>query len=169
MRKNPPFSAPGARASGHLARQFRRLGFSWVWFSFVSLILWVFISLCYFWALDMAPTYAVPGLFYSILNYDGPEKSVHENIMFFLIFYCRCMSFAEFQKADFAHSFYKTKLLFILIISLRTVLEFFGWMQLQHYSLLVSEYDQIWPADELREYWITKKIFRPMRYYLWSL
>ena len=42
MRKNPPFSAPGARASGHLARQFRRLGFSWVRYSFVSLILWVF-------------------------------------------------------------------------------------------------------------------------------
>ena len=34
----------------------------------------------------MAPTYAVPGLFYSILNYDGPEKSVHENIRCFFDF-----------------------------------------------------------------------------------
>ena len=71
------------------------------------------------------------------------------------------MSFAEFQRADFAHSFYKTKLLFILIVSLRTISEFFGWMQPQLYLLLVSEYDEIWPADELREYWISKKIFPP--------
>ena len=38
---------------------------------FVSLILWVFWHfhvLCYFWALDMAPTYAVPGLLQN--NYD---------------------------------------------------------------------------------------------------
>ena len=32
--KGPPFSAPEARASGHLARQFGRLGFSGVWYSF---------------------------------------------------------------------------------------------------------------------------------------
>ena len=38
---SPFFSAPGARASGHLARQFGCLGFSWVWYSF-CLILWVF-------------------------------------------------------------------------------------------------------------------------------
>ena len=42
-----------------LARQFRRLDF------FESLILKVFdtfMSFCYFRALDLAPTYAVPGL-----------------------------------------------------------------------------------------------------------
>ena len=41
----PPFSAPGTRASRHPARQFGRLGFSWVWyFEFFE----TFMSFCYF-------------------------------------------------------------------------------------------------------------------------
>ena len=56
-------NAKGPSFSGHLARQFRRLGFSWVWYSFCEFFD-TFMSFCYFWALDMAPTYAVPGLLY---------------------------------------------------------------------------------------------------------
>ena len=67
--KGSPFSAPGARAGGHLARQFGRFGF----FMSVILFLWIwhfeffdtFTSICYFWAFDMAPTYAFSGLFLS--------------------------------------------------------------------------------------------------------
>ena len=69
----PPFSAPGARANGHLGAPVRSFGF------FVSLILFLcvryfecfetFMSFCYFWAsgLDMAPTYTIPGLLNVIL------------------------------------------------------------------------------------------------------
>ena len=39
MQKDPPFSAPGARASGHLPRQLRRLGFREFDTLFVSLTL----------------------------------------------------------------------------------------------------------------------------------
>ena len=77
MLKNPkgsPFSASGARPSGHMARQFGRLCFSRVWYTFCefdTLSFDTFLSLRYFWALAMAPTCACLKFLNHFLNFDS--------------------------------------------------------------------------------------------------
>ena len=61
--KDPPFNFLMFCNNGCLKiqkdPQFGRLGFAWAWyFGFFD----TFMSFCYFWALDMAQTYAVPDL-----------------------------------------------------------------------------------------------------------